>query len=58
MSNSTKSRGVEEFTMEEYQFTCPECTQEIDVNTEMRSAILANGCPVCAARVADDSFDR
>lgn len=44
--------------MEEYQFTCPECTQEIDVNTEMRSAILANGCPVCAARVADDSFDR
>ena len=44
--------------MEEYQFTCPECAQEIAVNSEMRSAILSNGCPVCAAGVASEDFDR
>lgn len=44
-------------TMEEHQFVCAECTQEITVNREMRDAILTNGCPVCAAPVTDDAFE-
>lgn len=43
-------------TMEEYQFVCSACTQEIAVNGEMREAILENGCPVCAAAVSTDDF--
>jgi predicted nucleic acid-binding Zn ribbon protein len=42
--------------MQEHQFVCPECAQEITVNGEMRDAILANGCPVCAAAVTPDDF--
>jgi predicted nucleic acid-binding Zn ribbon protein len=42
--------------MEEYQFVCSACTQEIAVNGEMREAILANGCPVCAAAVTPADF--
>lgn len=42
--------------MEEYQFVCSACTQEIAVNGEMRDAILANGCPVCAAAVTTAEF--
>jgi predicted nucleic acid-binding Zn ribbon protein len=43
--------------MEEYQFRCPECAQEIAVNGEMRDAILANGCPVCAASVTEEHIE-
>ena len=43
--------------MEEYQFTCPECTQAIAVNEQMRVAILDNGCPVCAAPVTQADFE-
>jgi endogenous inhibitor of DNA gyrase (YacG/DUF329 family) len=42
--------------IEEYQFTCPECLQEIAVNEEMRAAIITNGCPVCAASVTGEAF--
>ncbi len=43
--------------MDEYTFTCPVCGQEIAVNEEMRSAILSNGCPVCATDVDEESFE-
>lgn len=43
--------------MDEYQFVCSECTQEIAVNEEMRDAILANGCPVCTTAVTTDDFE-
>ncbi len=43
--------------MQEYTYICPECTQEISVNSEMKNAILANGCPVCAATVTRTDFD-
>jgi predicted nucleic acid-binding Zn ribbon protein len=43
--------------MEEYQFTCTECTQEITVNEQMQAAILDNGCPVCAAPVSGENFE-
>jgi predicted nucleic acid-binding Zn ribbon protein len=44
-------------TDDEYQFTCPECAQEIAVNGEMREAILTHGCPVCAADVTAEQFE-
>lgn len=42
--------------MTEYEFTCPECGQEIEVNGPMREATLENGCPVCGAGVAPEHF--
>lgn len=56
MSNSTRRAETDHVTMQEYQFTCPECAQEIDVNEEMRRAILSNGCPVCAAETTKEDF--
>ena len=43
--------------MDEYLFVCSECAQEIAVNEEMRDAILANGCPVCATAVTREEFE-
>lgn len=42
--------------MKEYEFRCSECGQQIEINGPMRDAILSNGCPVCSAAVATDSF--
>jgi len=42
--------------MNEYIFICADCGQEIEVNETMREAIVANGCPVCAAGVSDEEF--
>jgi len=42
--------------MTEYEFTCSECGQEIEVNDNMRTAIVANGCPVCAAPASEEEF--
>ena len=44
------------FLMSRYEFTCPECGQEIEVNESMREATLSHGCPVCGATVADEDF--
>lgn len=41
---------------EEYDFVCPECRQEIEVNAPMRDALIANGCVVCGAPVSDEAF--
>lgn len=41
---------------EEYDFVCPECAQEIEVNASMREALLANGCVVCGAALSPDAF--
>lgn len=38
-------------------FCCPACEQEISVNAEMKTAILSNGCPVCAEGVEESDFD-
>lgn len=57
MSNSTRRGGENQITMQEYTYLCPECAQEIDVNSEMRNAILTNGCPVCAADVEKQNFE-
>lgn len=43
--------------MKEYEFTCPACGQQIDVNETMREAIETNGCPVCAATVDGNEFE-
>ena len=47
---------MESESMKEYEFTCPACGQQIEINGPMRSAILSNGCPICSASVGDDSF--
>lgn len=41
---------------EEYDFVCPECGQEIEVNASMREALLANGCVICGADLSADAF--
>ncbi|WP_158059266.1 DUF7560 family zinc ribbon protein [Halorussus halophilus] len=42
--------------MTKYEFTCPECGQQIEINDPMREATLSNGCPVCGAAVAAEHF--
>jgi putative FmdB family regulatory protein len=42
--------------MTEYEFRCPACGQQIEINGPMRDAILANGCPVCSSAVAAEHF--
>ncbi|RKD93429.1 DUF7560 family zinc ribbon protein [Halopiger aswanensis] len=42
--------------MSRYEFTCPECGQEIEVNESMREATLSHGCPVCGADVTESAF--
>ncbi|WP_247728769.1 DUF7560 family zinc ribbon protein [Halovivax limisalsi] len=42
--------------MSEYEFTCPDCGQQIEINGPMREAILTNGCPICSGPVDADSF--
>ena len=42
--------------MSRYEFTCPECGQEIEVNESMREATLTHGCPVCGADVTEAAF--
>jgi len=54
MSDSVRSGSGP--AMNEQEFTCSECGQEIAVNESMREAILANGCPVCAAAASDEDF--
>lgn len=44
--------------MTEYEFRCPECGQDIEVNESMREATLDHGCPVCGAPVEIDDFVR
>lgn len=58
MSKNTPAGGSEDVTMQEYEFTCPECAQSVDVNEEMRNAILSNGCPICTANVIVEDFER
>ncbi|ELZ10699.1 hypothetical protein C479_07808 [Halovivax asiaticus JCM 14624] len=47
---------MESESMKEYEFTCPACGQQIEINGPMRTAILSNGCPICSASVGDDNF--
>ena len=44
--------------MTTYQFTCPGCTQEIEVDNPMRETILQVGCPVCTETIDEAAFDR
>ena len=42
--------------MDEYEFTCPECGQSIEVNEPIREATLEHGCPVCSCSVTPEHF--
>ncbi|WP_438267329.1 DUF7560 family zinc ribbon protein [Halovenus rubra] len=57
MSDGSSERSESEESVDEYSFTCPACSQEISVNSEMKTAILANGCPVCTESVDTGCFD-
>lgn len=50
------TRRLDRPSMQEYEFTCPECGQQIAINDPMRDAILTNGCPVCSASVARENI--
>jgi predicted RNA-binding Zn-ribbon protein involved in translation (DUF1610 family) len=42
---------------EDIVFTCPDCGETMVVNPAMRDALVANGCVVCGAAVAEDAFE-
>ncbi len=54
LGRTTDGRSRE--PMEEYEFTCPDCEQRIELNGPMREATLSNGCPVCGASVHPEHF--
>lgn len=56
MSNSRLTAGSETLSMDEKEFVCSDCGQEIAVNEQMKSAIEENGCPVCSAPVTPGDF--
>jgi predicted RNA-binding Zn-ribbon protein involved in translation (DUF1610 family) len=57
MSNCAQyGNRVSNTAMTEQEFICSECGQRITINESMREAILANGCPVCAADASDEDF--
>jgi predicted RNA-binding Zn-ribbon protein involved in translation (DUF1610 family) len=41
-----------------YVFTCPECHQEIRIDSGMRDSILEFGCVVCGSEVGATAFSR
>ena len=56
MSDARRQTGGDNEDMTEYEFTCPECSQQIAVNENVREAIIANGCPVCTAQIEPTEF--
>lgn len=40
----------------EYEFTCPQCGEQFEVNDGMRDALLERGCPICTSSVSDAAF--
>ena len=42
--------------VQEFDFVCPECAHEIEVNASMREALIANGCVICGAAVTTEAF--
>lgn len=42
--------------MSTYEFTCPTCGQQIEVNEPMREATIEHGCPVCTSDAVADDF--
>lgn len=42
----------------DYTFVCPECEEELVVNTSMREALLARGCVVCGASLSAKAFSK
>lgn len=56
MSEGSPDRDESDGSIDECVFTCPACAQEISVNSEMKQAILSNGCPVCATSVTEERF--
>lgn len=57
MSDRTSERDESDGTMDEYTYLCSGCGQEISVNSEMKRAILSNGCPVCATEATETDFE-
>lgn len=40
----------------EYEFECPQCGEQFEVNDGMRDTLLEHGCPVCTASVSTAAF--
>ena len=49
---------VVEPVSDEYIFDCPECSAEMDVDGNIRTLILEDGCVLCEAGVEEDRFSR
>ncbi|KAB1186711.1 MULTISPECIES: zinc ribbon domain-containing protein [Haloferax] len=43
-------------TADEFEFECPQCGEQFEVNGGMRDALLERGCPVCTSTVSGTAF--
>jgi transcription elongation factor Elf1 len=57
MRESDSQQDEQQDSFVDSTFSCPACGQEISVNSEMKAAILSNGCPVCANSVEESDFE-
>lgn len=41
-----------------YAFACPECTESLEVDGDMKDALLQHGCIICNAALTANAFTR
>lgn len=41
---------------EAYEFVCPDCHHEIEVDASMKETLLDSGCIVCGAVISESAF--
>ncbi|MFC4542711.1 zinc ribbon domain-containing protein [Halosolutus amylolyticus] len=42
--------------MARYEFTCPDCTAQLEFDDRQRSVAIRSGCPLCGRPIADTDF--
>jgi transcription elongation factor Elf1 len=43
--------------VQQYTFTCPECSADITVDAAVQDELLSKGCVVCNATISQTNFD-
>jgi Zn ribbon nucleic-acid-binding protein len=41
---------------EGYDFACPGCEEQLEINKRMRDTLIERGCVICGTPVAEEAF--
>lgn len=39
-----------------FNFVCPDCNEDLEVNDQMKEALIEHGCVICGAAVSSAAF--